>query len=94
LSAAAPAITSVIAEPFAILNPQDAEQLGVEEKEILQLAVAHYRYLVKVRISPSITVGTLGVPVGFPALDGITTARHAQLQRIEDEIMQENGGDQ
>ena len=66
LSALAPAVAELVPPPFVAVNPSDAERLGVDEGQEVEVAVGGATESRAVRVVPELPPGTLGLPVGLP----------------------------
>ncbi|WP_308368287.1 MULTISPECIES: NADH-quinone oxidoreductase subunit NuoG [unclassified Microbulbifer] len=91
LSAMAPAIASVIAQPFVLINRHDAKRLDIDAGDPLEITVGGDRCQLIAEVSDTIPTGSLGVPYGFPQVEplGTDTPARGRLQVAQPET----GGD-
>jgi NADH-quinone oxidoreductase subunit G len=78
LSGLAPGVAELAPRPYVAISPSDAERLGVDDGDLLQVEAAQTSFALPVRVEPTLTDGTALLPVGIhgvPALDLPTTAR-------------------
>lgn len=88
LSALAPALAELVAEPYVALNPDDAVELGLAPGEDSQLQLQRnpsQKYRLLVRLEPGLQRGSAGIPVGLPPLAGIVVPAWGKVARMRKE---------
>jgi len=65
LSSLAPATATLLEQPYAALNAEDAARLGVRDGMLLKIRNNEHNLSLTVRILANLPAGTLGLPVGL-----------------------------
>ena len=81
-SAAAPAVAQRSPGPYAALNPEDAQTLGVQAGEFVEIELDGGVFQLPARLMPSMTAGVLGVPVGVGNLQGVDVPAWSRCRRV------------
>ena len=81
LSASAPAVAQRSPEPYAALNPQDAERLGVEEGALVEIELAGAASRLPARLTAGMAAGVLGVPMGV-AVHGVDVPAWSPCRKV------------
>jgi NADH-quinone oxidoreductase subunit G len=68
LSNLTPGIAERVPQPYLALNPQDAEDLQVDEREELELVLDGTTRYLPVTLLPSLARGIAGLPIGLPGV--------------------------
>jgi len=68
LSSAASTLAKRIPEPFVYLNPKDAEELKIEDEEVIELEISTVKLSIKVKIEVSIGQGIAGLSISLPGM--------------------------
>ena len=82
LSAAAPAVAQRSPGPYAALSPGDAQDLGVQEGEYVEIELDGAVYQLPARLMPGMTAGVLGVPMGVGSLQGVDIPAWSPCRRV------------
>lgn len=65
LSSISPSIAELAPEPYAAINPDDAEKLKIKKDDEINLYINNYRLRLPVKIKLELPKGMLGIPVGL-----------------------------
>jgi len=68
----APAVAELVPTPYLGLNPEDAVSLQVTDGEEIEVSLNTRVYRLPVKTINSLPPRVAGLPVGLPALQGIT----------------------
>jgi len=68
LSSAAPALAQRIPHPFVYLNPEDAQELRVENDDLIHLEITNTKLTLKVVIENTIGKGISGLSISLPGM--------------------------
>jgi len=68
LSSSASTLAKRIPEPFVYLNPKDAEELKIKDKEMIQLEISTVNLSIEVKIEESIGQGIAGLSISLPGM--------------------------
>ena len=71
LSALAPDLARRIPEPFAMLHPEDAKALNLDEGSRAVVTADNRGARLRVHLEPTLTRGAVGVAAGFPETAGM-----------------------
>ena len=80
-SAAAPAVAERCPEPYAALNPQDAQTLEVEEGALVEIEFDRALYRLPARLSAGMASGVVGVPMGV-AVQGVDVPAWSPCRKV------------
>jgi NADH-quinone oxidoreductase subunit G len=72
LSVLAPAVAARVPPPYLVLSAADAAALQVGPADAVVCAVAGTTHRLPVHVDPTLPTGIAGLPVGLPALQGIS----------------------
>ena len=81
-SAVAPAVAQRSPGPYAALSPEDAQTLGVQDGEFVEIELDGGRFQLPARLMSNMTVGVLGVPVGIGSLRGVDLPARSRCRRV------------
>jgi len=68
LSAESAPLSSLAPKPYLALAPHDANRLGVAEGDAVTALIGSVRFTLPARLTPGLSQGALGVPVGLPGV--------------------------
>ena len=74
LSRMAPAVLERSPAPYLAISEKDAEKLGVDEGQKVQIELGAYSLSLPARFSP-LSAGTVGLPLGLPTIPAVLPAR-------------------
>jgi NADH-quinone oxidoreductase subunit G len=82
LSVLSPGIGQLAPVSYLAMHPGDAQRLGVQEEDRIEVYADAVRWRLRVRHLPSLPRGVAGVPVGLPDLHHITLPQWATLTKV------------
>lgn len=81
LSAQASVVAEKIPAPYVAISTQDAARLGVQENTSVIVRVANKNMRLPVKISATLALGSLGLPVGLEGMPAFTGETWAQVMQ-------------
>jgi NADH-quinone oxidoreductase subunit G len=82
LSSAGSSVAQRIQEPFVYLNQKDAEIVGAENNDLIQLEISNSKLKIKVKIENSLRQGIAGLSVNLPGMQFIGLPGRGKFYKI------------
>ena len=89
LSSLSPAIIERIPQPYALMSPESANQLGVCEGDGVLVSVGERAISLMVKIEPNVPSQAVCLPAGFPATAGIAFGDKGKVSKDPNWVVQE-----
>lgn len=81
LSAQASVVDEKIPAPYAAISTQDAARLGVQDNATVIVRIANHNIRLPIKISTTLAIGSLGLPVGLAGMPAFVGETWAQVMQ-------------
>lgn len=81
LSVRSPGIAELAPKPYLALHPADAAQLQAEEGALLTVTLQDTTLQLPIQLTPSVSRGTVGLPIGLPGLLSVRLPQWSRIRR-------------